>query len=91
MDVLPTHSCGETKIWCFDCRKPICRECMIATKDMLRCRACAQGATKTAPLQGGGGAAVAIANQEKFKLGFAAIVYSFIVGKLLMFLAPCLG
>lgn len=34
------HKCKSTEIKCFDCRQPICRECMVVQKNSLICKKC---------------------------------------------------
>lgn len=40
MQLFKTHNCKNTEIKCFDCRTPICRECMIVMPNSLVCKKC---------------------------------------------------
>ncbi len=40
------HKCCDAKIRCFDCREKICTECMVVSKDSLRCKRCANNGKK---------------------------------------------
>lgn len=44
-----THTCSDSsKLFCFDCRKKICEQCMSVTTDSLLCHGCGPAARKVA-------------------------------------------
>jgi hypothetical protein len=40
MQLFKTHHCKSSEIKCFDCRTPICRECMVVMPNSLVCKKC---------------------------------------------------
>lgn len=40
MQLFKTHTCKSNEIKCFDCRTPICRECMVVMPNSLVCKKC---------------------------------------------------
>ena len=84
MAIFAKHVCPDSALWCFNCRKPICRECMVVGKDQLICKSCVpRGARATYVPKN--------PNAGLFKLEFAAIFYSFVVSKLLYYMSACGG
>jgi len=80
------HECSpDSALWCFSCRKPICRECMIVGKDQLVCKSCSPKGARVASVQKKN------PNAGLYRLEFAAVFYSFVIAKLLYFLGGAGG
>ena len=62
------HNCGQTELKCFDCRKPICRKCMIELPKSLICRHCHHKKS-----------AVKYAGKDLLKLEASSMFYSFVL------------
>lgn len=77
--LLKKHRCSGTNILCFDCRKPICKECMVVSPDSMRCRNCVPKAKYGNVLFNG----------SLLRVELVAVLGSFISAKFLSLLSGC--
>lgn len=79
-----THKCKSTEIKCFDCRTPICRECMVVMPSSLVCKNC----NPNKKVEAG---AVAEGIRGRLTVFFVALFYGFIGFAVFNFAAEFLG
>lgn len=68
------HKCGRTELKCFQCRREICRDCLIATGSSLFCSKCAPKKRQV------------VRPNQFVRLEVAAIFYTFMAFGLLAYL-----
>ena len=83
MNLPKKHICPESNLFCFDCKKQICRQCMQVTRTAMKCSNCSPQKPR--------GAVAASRTQQMIGLELATIIYSMMLIKLLSALSACVG
>lgn len=83
------HTDTDGKIICFDCRKQICRECMVTTPKALLCKACLP--TKKFSFGALSFAGIGAGVNPMVKLQCASVGYSLALLAGLSVASPCIG